>query len=76
MGVDKGERGTSNGGPAGNGKGSYVPPHLRGKPGGAGGAPDHRPPREDLGDDRQRERGNVINKSYYWFNDKNIPLRK
>jgi len=57
LGVDKGERGTSNGGPAGNGKGSYVPPHLRGKPGGAGGAPDHRPPREDLGDDRQRERG-------------------
>jgi len=57
LGVDKGERGTSNGGHSGNGKVRYVPPHLRGKTGGAGGAPDDRPPRDNFGDDRQKERG-------------------
>ena len=67
MGVDKAERGTSNGGQSGNGKVRYVPPHLRGKPG-AGGAPDDRPPRDNLGDDRQRERGNSIRN---WWTRKN-----
>ena len=60
MGVDKGERGTSNGGQSGNGKFRYVPPHLRGKPGGTAGAPDDRPPRDNFGDDRPKERGNTI----------------
>ena len=59
MGVDKGERGTSNGGHSGNGKVRYVPPHLRGKTGGAGGSPDDRPPRDNFGDDRQKERGDT-----------------
>ena len=64
MGVDKGERGTSNGGHSGNGKVRYVPPHLRGKTGGAGGAPDDRPPRDNFGDDRQKERGKRIKTSF------------
>ena len=59
MGVDTGDRGASNGGQSGQGKVRYIPPHLRGKPGGAGGVPDERPPREQVGDDRKQERGNV-----------------
>ena len=57
MGVDKGDRGASNGGQSGQGKSRYLPPHLRGKPGGAGGVPDDRPPREQVEDDRNKERG-------------------
>ena len=62
MGVDKGDRGASNG-QSGQGKSRYLPPHLRGKPGGAGGVPDDRPPRDQV-EDRNKERGNIkINKT-------------
>lgn len=57
MGVDKGDRGASNGGQSGAGKSRYLPPHLRGKPGGAGGQPDDRPQRDQGGDDRNKDRG-------------------
>ena len=57
MGVDNGDRGASNGQGNGTGKVRYVPPHLRGKPGGAGGAPDERPPPRDQVEDRNKERG-------------------
>ena len=75
LGVEKGERGVSNGGQSGTGKSRYLPPHLRGKPGGAGGVPDDRPQR-DLGDDRIKERGTarlpvhnykVLNSTNYKF---------
>jgi len=57
VGVDGGN-GASNGGQPGQGKVRYVPPHLRGKPGGAVGAPDERPPpREQVGEERKQERG-------------------
>ena len=60
MGVDKVDRGASNGGQSGTGKSRYLPPHLRGKPGGAGGVPDDRPQRDQIGDDRNQERGTEI----------------
>jgi len=62
LGVDKGDRGASNGGQSGQGKSRYLPPHLRGKPGGAGGVPDDRPPREQVEDDRNKERGFSANR--------------
>lgn len=62
LGVDKGDRGASNGGQPGQGKVRYVPPHLRGKPGGAGGVPDDRPQREQVEDDRNQERGTGANR--------------
>ena len=59
LGVEKADRGASNGGQSG--KSRYLPPHLRGKPGGAGGVPDDRPQR-NLGDDRNKERGRYSTK--------------
>ena len=60
LGVEKVDRGASNGGQSSTGKSRYLPPHLRGKPGGAGGVPDDRPQRDQV-DDRIRDRGIEIN---------------